>query len=291
MNAIIFGANGQDGFYLTRLLELQEIRVIGVSRTGGFLSVDITDFGQVCDLIKKYKPAFIFHLAANSTTRHDAIFENHETIATGTLNILEATKTCSLNTAVFISGSAVQFENNGAPISEKTPFAPLNPYAVSRIHSVLASRYYRNTFGLKTYVGYFFNHDSPLRTDRHVNQKIVLAAQRIANGSSEKIELGDIDVKKEFNFAGDIMEAVWLLVNQSKVFEAVIGSGISYSIEDWLNCCFGLIHKDWRSSVILKESFKAEYKNLVSDPSLINDLGWKPKVDINKLAELMIKLN
>jgi GDPmannose 4,6-dehydratase len=277
---------------LKTLLEPKNLNVIGVSRSkGDWIQGDVADYSFVESLIKLNKPSYIFHLAANSTTHHEALWDNHSAISTGTLNILEATKTCSLNTAVFISGSAVQFENNGAPISEKTPFAPLNPYAVSRIHSVLASRYYRNTFGLKTYVGYFFNHDSPLRTDRHVNQKIVLAAQRIANGSSEKIELGDIDVKKEFNFAGDIMEAVWLLVNQSKVFEAVIGSGISYSIEDWLNCCFGLIHKDWRSSVILKESFKAEYKNLVSDPSLINDLGWKPKVDINKLAELMIKLN
>ncbi|MBK9284913.1 MAG: GDP-mannose 4,6-dehydratase [Sphingobacteriaceae bacterium] len=289
-NVIIFGINGQDGYYLKTLLNSMDLNVIGVSRSkGDWVQGDVSDYGFVENLIKLNKPSYVFHLAANSTTHHDALWQNHAAISTGTLNILETTRLYSLNTRVFISGSAVQFENSGVSISEKTPFAPINPYAVSRIHSVMAARYYKNTFGLKAYVGYFFNHDSPLRTERHVNQKIALAVQRIAKGSDEKIELGDISVKKEFNFAGDMMDAIWLLVNQTKVYEAVIGSGVSYSIEDWLDCCFGLMKKDWKNFVVLKESFKAEYKNLISDPSLIKELGWKPKVDISKLAELMIK--
>src|SRR5205085_129762 len=144
-------------------------------------------------------PDYIFHLAANSTTRHEAVFDNHAAISTGAINILEAAYRHSFQSRVFLSGSAAQFENDGTPIDEDTPFAALNPYAVSRIHSVYAGRYYRS-LTLKVYVGYFFNHDSPLRTERHVNQKIALAARKIAAGSREKLEIGDASVKKEFNF-------------------------------------------------------------------------------------------
>ena len=105
-------------------------------------------------------------------------------------------------------------------IDEETPFAPLSPYAVSRIHSVYAARYYRS-LGIKTYVGYFFNHDNRLRLEQHVNQIIASAAKRIAAGSREMLEIGDPSVKKEYNFAGDAMEAIWILVNQIDVYEAI----------------------------------------------------------------------
>src|SRR5258708_1734634 len=116
MNAVIFGAAGQDGFYLTELLQQQHIEVIPVSRSGGFIHIDIADYVQVHDLIKKYQPDYIFHFAANSTTGHEAIFENHAAISTGTLNILEAVKNSSAHTRVFISGSALQFKNEQKPI-------------------------------------------------------------------------------------------------------------------------------------------------------------------------------
>jgi len=288
MRAIIFGANGQDGFYLNELLQKEGIAVEKVSRRGNNIIGDVSDFSFVESIIKSTKPDYIFHLAANSTTRHDVLFENHQSISTGTFNILEAVKLHSPSSKVFLSGSAVQFENNGTPIDESTPFAPLSPYAVSRIQSVYAGRYYRNAFGIEVYVGYFFNHDSPLRTERHVNQKIAYVAKRIAQGKDEKFEIGNIDVKKEFNYAGDTVEAVWTLVNQSNIFEAVIGSGIAYSIKDWLDCCFGKVGKDWREYVTINQNFKPEYEILVSNPSLIKSLGWIPKVDIAQLAEMML---
>jgi GDPmannose 4,6-dehydratase len=176
----------------------------------------------------------------------------------------------------------------GAPIDENTPFAPLSPYAVSRIHSVYAGRYYRS-LGLKVYAGYFFNHDSPLRTEQHVNQKIAAAAMRIAAGSSEKLEIGNIAVKKEFNFAGDTVEAVWTLVNQENVYEAVIGSGEAHSIEEWLNLCFRKAGKNWRDYVVIKGDYTPEYQILVSNPVLIKSLGWEPKTIIEHLAEMMME--
>ena len=156
MKAIIFGASGQDGNYLSALLIKQGYDVIGVSRKNGYLQTDISDFDQVFGLISQHMPDYIFHLAANSTTHHDALFENHATIATGTLNILEAVKRISPLTKVFISGSGLQFKNDDKPIKETDPFEARDAYSVSRIQSVYAARYFRS-FGIKVYVGYFFN--------------------------------------------------------------------------------------------------------------------------------------
>jgi len=139
------------------------------------------------------------------------------------------------------------------------------------------------------YIGYFFNHDSPLRNERHVNQKIALAVSRIAKGSNEKIEIGDWNVKKEFNFAGDFMMAIWNMVNQADVYEAVIGSGKSYSIKYWIDICFNIIGKVPIEYVIETSGFKSEYKTLVSDPSLIFSIGYQPKIGITELAKLMVK--
>ena len=284
MKAVIFGANGQDGFYLTELLRGQNVEVIGLSRQNG----NVADWNFVENLIETVEPDYVFHFAANSTTRHEALFDNHAAISTGTLNILESVKRHSPQTKIFLSGSAVQFENSGAPIDEKTAFAPVSPYAVSRIHSVELARYFRGC-GLQIYVGYFFNHDSPRRSEQHVNQKIARTAQRIFRGSREKLELGDISVKKEFNFAGDAVRAIWMLVSQTTVFEAVIGSGTAHSIEDWLNLCFSRFGLDWREYVIIKENFKAEYRVLISNPALLKSLGWEPQYDIQDLAEMMTK--
>ena len=287
MKAISFGANGQDGYYLTNLLQQKGFTVIGVARSGQTIATNITRYEEASALIKNTLPRYIFHLAANSTTRHDALFENHATISTGTINILEAVKNFSPYTKVFISGSGLQFVNNDMPIKETDAFEARDAYSVSRIHSVYAARYYRR-LGLKVYVGYFFNHDSPRRTERHMAKKITEAAKRIAKGSNEKLEIGDISVTKEWTYAGDIVKGIWALVQQEDITEANIGSGLRYSIEDWLKVSFDIIGKDWKEHVILRNDFTPEYKILVSDPSLIFSLGWKPVVSFKQLAEMMV---
>jgi len=291
VNAIIFGSKGQDGFYLTRLLENNNYEVIGFSRQGGTSRGDVSDYGFVEEKIKYFQPNYIFHLAATSTTQHYALFENHKAISTGTLNILESVRLYCPDAKVFLAGSAMQFRNDGLPIDELTPFDASSPYAVARIHSVYAARYYKNKFGLKVYVGYFFNHDSPFRTEQHVNQKIVKAVKRIATGSTEKLGLGNIDVKKEFNYAADIIEAVWILVNQHNIFEAVIGSGEAHSIREWLKYCFKKMNKKWEDFVVIKQDYVPEYKLLVSNPILIKKLGWKPKINFLELADMMLDDN
>ncbi len=287
MIAIIFGANGQDGFYLTSLLQEKGFIVIGVTRSGDGLHTDITSYEAVADLVKEFLPHYIFHLAANSTTRHEALFENHDTISTGTINILEAVKNYSPHTRVFISGSGLQFVNNDLPIKETDAFEARDAYSVSRIHSVFAARYYRR-IGIKVYVGYFFNHDSPRRTDRHMAKKITEAVKRIRGGSPEKLVIGDTSVVKEWTYAGDVVKGILTLVEQDKIFETNIGSGLGYSIEDWLKVCFNLIDKQWEDHVILKNDFTPEYKSLVSDPGTLFSLGWSPEVSFKQLAAMMI---
>ncbi|MCF8448889.1 MAG: GDP-mannose 4,6-dehydratase [Taibaiella sp.] len=289
-NAIIFGANGQDGYYLSELLHSKNITVTGTSRSGNWLPVDVRNYEQVAALIRQKQPDFIFNLAANSTTRHDALFENHETICTGTLNILEAVRIHAPHTRVFLSGSGLQFHNTGNPIKETDPFEATSPYAVSRIQSVYAARYYRS-LGIRVYVGYFFNHESPMRPERHMSKKIAMAARRIAAGSDEKLLIGDVRVKKEWAFAGDIINGALALVQQDAVFEATIGSGEAYSIDEWLQQCFGLIGKDWKNYVVQDEHFVSEYQTLVADPTTIFSLGWTPVVSFSSLAKMMMTDN
>jgi GDPmannose 4,6-dehydratase len=290
MKALIFGISGQDGYYQSKLLQTINIEVLGVSRSqDDWIKGDVADFAFVENLIKTHLPDYIFHFAANSTTHHSALFDNHKAISTGTLNILECVRLHCPTARVFLSGSAMQFKNEGVPIDEQTPFEANSPYSVARIQSVYAGRYYRSAFGLKVYVGYFFNHDSPLRSEKHVNQKIVSSVKRIANGSTKMLELGNIDVKKEFNYAGDVVEAVWTLINQDTIFEAIIGSGEAHSIQEWVEYCFKKINRNWEDYVIINHAFTPEYKILVSNPGLIRSLGWQPKVDFYKLVDIMME--
>ncbi|GAA4463953.1 GDP-mannose 4,6-dehydratase [Nemorincola caseinilytica] len=285
--AVIFGANGQDGHYLHELLISEGIAVTGVSRSGPWLHMDIGKYADVEALVREKRPDIIFHLAANSTTRHDVLFENHETISTGTFNVLEAVKRHSPGTKVFLSGSGLQFHNAGRPIKETDPFEATSPYAVSRIQSVYAARYYRS-LGIQTYFGYFFNHDSPIRPERHMSNKIAAFARRIAAGSSETLEIGDMTVRKEWGFAGDIVRGIYTLVQQDDVYEATIGTGLAYSIEDWLNECFALIGRDWRQYVVHRPGFVPEYDILCSDPTTLRSLGWQPQVSFADLARMMV---
>lgn len=287
MKALIFGANGQDGYYLSEICRKRGIEAIGISRSGHWLHGDVASPKIVEELIRSHHPAMVFHLAATSMTRHDAIYENHATIGTGTINILESVKRWSPRSKVFITGSGLQFVNRGEPISETDPFCHSSAYVAARNYSVYLARYFRD-LGIQAYVGYFFHHESPLRGPHHMCQKIAQVALRIAEGSEKVLELGDISVRKELTFAGDVTEGIMTLIEQDQVFEATIGSGHAYSIEDWLDECFKLINKDWRHYVREKKNFKSEYQVLVSDPATINSLGWYATTTITELAKIMV---
>jgi GDPmannose 4,6-dehydratase len=285
--SLIFGANGQDAHYLAVSCRRMGIEPVSCSRSDGpWLRCDVSDRAAVDDLVRERRPSLIFHLAARSTTRHDAVFDNLAAISIGTLNVLESARIHAPEARVFLTGSGVQFRNTGKPISEHDEFEASSPYALARIHSVHAGRYYR-TLGLRVFVGYLFHHESPLRKPTHVSKMIADAARRIADGSSEVIELGDASVEKEYTFAGDVVEGMLALVSQDRIFEAVIGSGTPYSIRDWLDVCFDVVGADWHRHVNFRENFVAEYQRLVSDPRTMHELGWHPKISLRELAALM----
>lgn len=288
MKALIFGANGQDGYYLSEFCNKRNIEVIGVSRKGPWLHGDVVSPVFVENLIKSQRPDLVFHLAAASTTRHDVIYENHATIGTGTLNILESVRKHSPQSKVFFAGSGLQFVNKGHPISENDQFDSSSAYVATRNYSVYLARYFRS-LGIRTYIGYLFHHESPLRGMNHVCQKIAQAVNNIHEGSDEILELGDISVRKEWTFAGDVVEGIMTLVAQDNIFEATIGSGRAYSIEQWLDTCFTLTKRDWTAHVKVNQSFKAEYSILVSNPVTINTLGWHASTSLEDLAKIMIK--
>ena len=287
MKALIFGASGQDGHYLGDVCRANGVTPVSASRSGA-LRCDVGRFDDVSALVHEHQPSYVFQLAAASTTHHDALFQNHETISTGALNVLEAVRVHAPEARVFIAGSGVQFLNTGAPISEQDPFAASSAYAVARIQSVYAARYFRS-IGIRAYVGYLFHHESPLRKPGHVSMKVALAARRIAAGSEERLTIGDPSVEKEWTFARDVARAMFTLVRQDAVFEAAIGSGVTHSIGDWIARCFSAAGRDWREHVDVGTGFLPEYRRLVSDPSTIRSLGWAPTVTLEELALMMVR--
>jgi GDPmannose 4,6-dehydratase len=289
MTSLIFGINGQDGSYLSELLKAENISVIGVSRSAGaWQRGSVADHDFVEQLIKREKPDYIFHLAANSAVHHELLFEHQQTIVQGSLNILESAYRHSPKSKIFIAGSGLQFLNKEKPVSEKTKFHAGNSYTLARIQAVYAARYFR-TLGLRTYIGYLFHHDSPLRTAQHLNRRIVDAAKQAAAGSASKISIGDITVEKEFGFAGDIAGGILKLVQQDELFEACIGTGKAHSIKEWLKVCFNLVGKKWKDYVETDNTYKADFKRLVSDPSSMKKIGWEAKTGMKELAEMMMR--
>lgn len=287
MKALIFGANGQDGFYLTESFRADGIEPVGVDRAGAMIHADVADFASVERLLREHEPSYIVHLAALSSTRHDALFANHAAISTGTINILEAVHRSRLPARVLLCGSGVQFRNDGTPINEQTAFEASSAYAVARIHSVFAARYYR-TLGVRAYVAYLFHHESPRRPDDHVSQRIVRTIQRIARGSHEFLEIGDPRVAKEWSFAGDIVNGMRVLLGQEQHWEAVIGSGELHTIQEWIDTCCAIAGVDPSAYVRTTPGFRAEYATLRSDPSLLRSLGWRPAVEFTQLATMMM---
>ena len=287
--AVIFGHTGQDGHYLTELLKKENIDVYGISRSFMDYKCDITNFNSVQSMLEDINPDYIFNFAAISTTSHNVLFENNTIIGPGTCNLLEAVRLVCPKARVFLSGSGLQFVNNGEPINENSAVTAESPYAAVRNYTYYLAQYYRNTYDLKVYFGFFFTHDSPLRTSSHMSQKIAIAARKAAKNEKVILEIGDMDVEKEYMFAGDAVNAVWILVNQDSVYEVVIGSGEVFSIKDWVKTCFDIAGLDWTKYIRTKDGFKSEYRRLISNPERIRRLGWQPKVSFHALAKMMME--
>jgi GDPmannose 4,6-dehydratase len=285
----ILGAAGQDGRYLAEAHRRRGDRVLCFSRRSrdDIAELDVADRTAITELIRRERPAVVYQLAAVSSTRHEALWDNQSAIVDGTLNVLEAAFAHSRETAVMVIGSALQFENRGEPIRETDPFAAASAYALARIQAAYAARYFRSK-GLRAYVGYLFHHESPERCPPHVSARICRDVAAIARGQADVLEVGDPRVEKEWGYAGDVADALIRMVEQSEVFEAVVGTGEAHSIREWAERCFARAGLSPADRIRALPDFRAEYPRIVSSPETLRRLNWTPRMRFEELADQMM---
>ena len=326
--AIITGVSGQDGAYLSKLLLKRGYHVIGGDRRAAsntfwrlknlgilndieIINLDVSEFSNVFNVIKKYKPTEIYNLAAQSFvgSSFDLPIVTSDSTAIGTTRILESIKSISKECKFYQASSSEMFGKvREKPQKETTPFHPRSPYAVSKVYAHMMSVNYRESYNMHCNCGILFNHESPLRGENFVTKKIVMALTRIIHGSQKILEIGNLDAKRDWGFAGDYVEAMYLMLQQKKPDDYVIATGKTHSVRDFINkVCKSLdIKIVWKNKgikevginkknnkVIIKVNPKfyrpAEVDYLIGDYSKAKrNLSWKPKHNLDQLVEMMV---
>jgi GDPmannose 4,6-dehydratase len=286
---LIFGGGGQDGYFLKKLLVSQNYKVIIFSHSNSIAGpcLDVGNFKDVENIIREHSPEIIFHLAAKSSTKHEFILENQNAIVQGALTILESVYRYFPTTKVFIASSALIFKNDNKPINEQNEFETKNAYTLTRIEALQIARYYRN-HGIKVYIGFLFNHESPLRHPNSIVREIAKGVVNIYLGSAETLNIKNADIVKEWMWAGDAAEAIYKLITQNKVFEACIGDGIGISVKEYVIKCLKILKISNKEKLIKNLNYKNEYSNFICDPKKIKSLGWTPNFNVDYLAKQMI---
>jgi len=291
---VVFGSGGQDGFFLAGIYRARGFRVVGVSRTRRHERVfdesctgDVNDWQFVDQLLSRVNPSIILQLAAISKMDHALMVANTNAIFLGLKNVLDWVYRNKSRAKIFFPGSALQFHNVGLPISEESPFQGGSPYSVCRIAGTFLARYYRQ-LGVRIYIGYLFNHESRYRTSDHLAGYIISGVRSIVEGKAKQLEIGDLNVEKEWTHAIDTCHAIALLVEQDELEEAVIGSGVVHSVRDFAKLCFERVGLDYRSYVISSENYFPRYKRMLANPERIFSLGWRPKIEFDELVDDLI---
>ena len=313
--ALITGITGQTGSYLAELLIEKDYEVHGIIRRSSSFSTariehlykdphektslhlhygDMSDGLFLRDIIHRIRPNEIYNLAAQSHVK--VSFDNPiytvENNILGTLNILEAIKEVNKDIRFYQASSSEQFGKvQEVPQNENTPFYPRSPYGCSKVYSYWQTINYREAYDMFACNGILFNHESPRRGETFVTRKITRAATRIKLDLQEKLYLGNLNAKRDWGFAGDYVEAMWLMLQHDKPDDYVVATGETYSVEDFLIEVFNYLNLDWKNYVEIDDSYKrpSEVDLLLGDSSKIRKvLGWKPKVDFKGLAKMMI---
>ena len=308
--ALICGVSGQDGAYLARLLCEKDYKVFGTSRDataanrGGLARLDLqssvavvsmapNDFRSVLQTVARVGPDEIYYLAGQSSVglSFEQPVETIESVAMGTLNLLEAIRFVERPIRFYNAGSSECFGDTGtSPASELTPFRPRSPYAVAKAcaHNLVAN--YRESYGMHASTGILFNHESPLRPERFVTQKIVRAACRIAGGSAEKLTLGNLEIHRDWGWAPEYVEAMWLMLQQGQPADVVVATGRSVSLRHFVKMAFGFFGLDWQQHVthdpsLLRPS-DIRFGSANADLAL-ERLGWKARTDVDQVIAKM----
>ena len=305
--ALICGVSGQDGSYLAQLLLSKGYTVWGTSRDaqgstfGNLIKLGVfnqiklismvpEDFRSVFMAIKQSNPDEVYYLAGQSSVglSFEQPAETIQSVVIGTLNMLEAIRMADKEIRLYNAGSSECFgDTQGQPANEKTPFNPRSPYAVAKASAFWLVNNYREAYNLYACTGILFNHESPLRPARFVTQKIISAAKRIASGSGETLTLGRMDISRDWGWAPEYVEAMWLMLQQDQPEDFVIATGKTYLLEDFVRLAFATFNLDWREHVKQSAIFFRPTDLLVSsaDPSKAkSELGWQAKFDMPKVV-------
>ncbi len=309
--ALVCGISGQDGSYLARLLLQKGYEVHGTSRDAqissftnlrrlgihdkvAFHSMAPNDFRSVLQVLAKIQPDEIYNLAGQSSVglSFDQPVETLESISMGTLNLLEAMRFIGGSIKIYNAGSSECFGNTpDEPANEETPFRPRSPYAVAKATAYWEMANYREAYDLFSCTGILFNHESPLRPERFVTQKIVKSAQRIAAGSDEKLNLGNISIARDWGWAPEYVEAMWLILQQDQPEDFVIATGQTNTLEDFVAAIFDSLGMDWKDHVSSDPSLLRPSEIMVSrgDPGKAERvLGWQAKSSMTDVARMMV---
>lgn len=311
-NALIFGVSGQDGAYLAKLLLDRGYTVSGTSRDAQISSfrnleylgirdrvrlesAALNDFRSVLQVLFKTQPDEVYNLAGQTSVglSFEQPVETLESVAIGTLNILEAIRFIGKPIKFYNAASSEVFGDiNGAAADESTPFSPRSPYAVAKATAFWEVANYREAYGLFACSGILFNHDSPLRPERFVTQKIVSSACRIAAGQQDKLYLGNIDIQRDWGWAEDYVEAMYLMLQQDRSDDYVIATGESYKLAEFIEIAFELVNLDWQEYVISDKELRRPTDIAISrgNPSKAKQkLGWEAKHKIADIVRLMME--
>ncbi len=306
------GISGQDGAYLARFLLDKGYRVFGTSRDvqmSSFanlrrlevmervtlLSVAVTDFRSVLQAIIRSEPDEIYNLAGQSSVglSFEQPMETFESISVAVINLLEAIRFFERPVRLYNAGSSECFGNTqGLPANEETPFRPRSPYAVAKSAAFWEVANYREAYGLYACSGILFNHESPLRPERFVTQKIVAAACRIAREGKGELSLGNIEVQRDWGWAPEYVEAMWQMLQQEVADDYVIATGKTFSLEDFTRQVFEHLDLDWTSHVRTNPDFIRPTDIMVSraDPSKADrNLGWRAQFTMPDVARMMVE--
>ncbi|MFJ5530159.1 GDP-mannose 4,6-dehydratase [Streptomyces sp. NPDC093261] len=312
--ALITGITGQDGSYLAELLLEKGYIVHGIVRRASTFTTsriehlyqdphdpkarlflhygDLTDGSRVAGLLERVQPDEVYHLAAQSHVRvsFDEPLFTGDTTALGTTRLLEAIRTTGLPCRFYQASSSEMFGASPPPQHEGTPFHPRSPYGVAKVYAYWITRNYREAYGLYAVNGILFNHESPRRGPTFVTRKIATAAARIKAGLQDTLYLGNLDARRDWGYAAEYVEAMWLMLQQDEPDDYVVATGSSSSVRDFVAYCFAHVGLDWRQHVRFDERYlrPAEVDDLVGDASkAARVLGWRPAVRAPELARLM----
>jgi len=316
--ALITGVTGQDGSYLAELLLEKGYEVYGVVRRSSSFNTerldriyqdphvpdyrlrlvygDLDDASSLNRALRSVKPDEIYNLGAQSHVRvsFDVPEYTASTVALGTLRLLEAIRESGQEKSVrfYQASSSEMFGGAKPPQSETTPFEPRSPYACAKVFAHQLAQNYREAYDMFICCGILFNHESPRRGIPFVTRKITRTAARIKHGLEKKLYLGNLKAKRDWGFAGDYVEAMWLMLQQDKPDDYVVATGESHSVREVLDVTFGALELDWKQYVEIDPRYfrPTEVDHLHGDPSKAKRvLGWKPKVSFKGLIEMMVK--